>query len=569
MCGRGGKSEEEKVQKSVLEYLENALRLVPEKLLFTDDRTEWTYAEFAGRAKRIGSALARVMEGRTRQPVAVMSNRSVQPLAGFFGAVYSGNFYVPIDSRMPAERISLMLKTLGAKVLVAGEGDRRLLGQLDFDGKVCFLDELAQEPLDQPLLDRIAGRQTDTDPLYAIFTSGSTGVPKGVLVSHRSVIDLTDQFLREFAFDETSVFGNQAPFDFDVSVKDIYSALCCRGTMHVIPQVKFSFPVKLIEYLNEKKINTIIWAVSALRIIENLDGFSTREPETLRLIMFSGEVMPVKVLNYWRRHLPQVQYVNLYGPTEITCNCTFYKVDREFADDETLPIGRPFANCEVFLLNGDEAVEAGTGRLKDSKSEDGGYGNGEPGNNGYQDGEPGDGGLRNSESESNGESLESRGRESAQGEICVRGTCLALGYYNAPEKTAEAFCQNPLNQSYPERIYRTGDIGRYDAQGLLYFVSRKDAQIKHMGHRIELGEVEAAVNALPYIDAGICLYLDDRIVLCYQCGGACEKELLRDLGKKLPKYMLPTQCLWYGRLPLNKHGKIDRVLLRQELSGEG
>ena len=259
------------------------------------------------------------------------------------------------------------------------------------------------------------------------------------------MIDLADQFREEFGFCEDCVFGNQAPFDFDVSVKDIYSALKNGASLYVIPKTMFSFPTKLIDYMNEKKITSVIWAVSALRILENLDVLSQKKPLWLRHVMFSGETMPVRVLNYWRTHLPDPLYVNLYGPTEITCNCTFFKVEGEFREGELLPVGRPFKNTGVFLLEDGKEVK-----------------------------EPG-----------------------MLGEICVKGTCLALGYYNNPEKTAEAFCQNPFNKSYPERIYRTGDLGKYDREGRLIFVSRRDYQIKHQGHRIELGEIEAAAFALP------------------------------------------------------------------------
>ena len=230
--------------------------------------------------------------------------------------------------------------------------------------------------------------------------------------------------------------------------------------------------------------------------------------------MFSGETMPCKVLNYWQKNLPDAQYVNLYGPTEITCNCTYYKVDRHFLDTDVLPIGIPFPNTDILLLDKNHLVT-----------------------------DP-----------------------DVTGEICVRGTSLALGYYQNPGKTAEVFCQNPCNNNYPERIYRTGDLGRRGTDGLYYFLSRKDDQIKHMGHRIELGEVEAVVSALPFIHAACCLYHEEKetIVLFYQSGEPCQQEIMKEGGKMLPKYMLPGRFVHFHSLPMTKNGKIDRTALKED-----
>ena len=509
------------MQRNILEYLEDSCRLFPDKVVFAVDKAEVTYDRFVRQSRYVGAyLLEKVLNGKKGGPVAVFIDRSIQSLTGFFGAVYAGCFYVPVDRQMPAARIGLILDTLKPEVIVGQEKDRKILEELGREDKLLLEGKVFEDAGDlslsgeqETLLADVRKSSLDTDPLYAIFTSGSTGVPKGVLVSHRSVIDLADSFAREFSLSDQCVFGNQAPFDFDVSVKDIYSTIKNGATMYVIPKVMFSFPAKLITYMNEKRINTIIWAVSALRIIENLNAFTGELPGYLRTAMFSGEVMHNKVLNYWRRYLPDVNYVNLYGPTEITCNCTFYKVDRSFADEEVLPIGTAFLNSGVFLLDGDRLVE----------------------------------------------------ERNVPGEICVRGSSLALGYYNNPEKTSESFCQNPLNQAYPERIYRTGDIGKVNEMGELVFLSRKDDQIKHMGHRIELGEVEAAANSLDFIDAAVCIYDkgEGKIVMFYQAGEACDKEVLKAMGKKLPKYMFPNRLCHFGKLPLNKNNKIDRTYLRE------
>lgn len=189
-----------------------------------------------------------------------------------------------------------------------------------------------------------------------MFTSGSTGTPKGVVIKHHSVLDLIKQFKREFSFDENSIFGNQAPFDFDVSVKDLYSTIYNGATLVIIPKICFMFPSKLIEYINENNINTAIWATSVYRIVENMKGLDKAKIQTLKIAMFSGDVMPTRVLNYWKKNQPNMRYVNLYGPTEITCNCTFYRVDRDFDDKEILPIGNAFKNTKILLLDEDNKL---------------------------------------------------------------------------------------------------------------------------------------------------------------------------------------------------------------------
>ena len=496
---------------NVLEYLEASAARYPEKCAFADSEKSISYAGLVQQAKRIGTYIHKAGEYKwCNRPVAVLIGRNIESLILFMGIAYSGNFYVPIDvASMPKERVKLIMDTLQPVMVLASEKD----GSVEGMETISYETAIACEE-EETALAAIRKRAIDTDPLYAIFTSGSTGVPKGVLVSHRSVIDLVEQFSETFPFPENPVFGNQAPMDFDVSVKDIYNSLKLGGTVEIIPKQFFSFPVKLIPYLNERGINVIIWAVSALRIIANFKALEKVKPEYLKLVMFSGEVMPVKDLNYWREWVEDAVYVNLYGPTEITCNCSYYIVDKEISVEESIPIGESFRNCEMLLL--DEKNQLVTEDMQ-------------------------------------------------IGEICVRGSCLALGYYNNPERTQAAFTQNPLQSAYMENIYRTGDLGRYK-DGELYYVARKDYQIKHMGHRIELGEIETAVYAMDCIEAACCIFDEKRekILLCYQAGQECDKMIVKHLSDKLPKYMWPNRYKHYTELPLNKNGKIDRVLLKKE-----
>ena len=498
---------------NILDYLEKSVSLYPEKVVFSDSKKDITYSELRKKAAAVASALVSKGIG-TKTPVVVFIDRNIESLVSFMGTVMSGNFYVPVDRSLPAQRVKLIFETLDPRCAVIFGKDNKMLDEIGFSGERLLFDEAVLFPVNEEKLKKRRSRAIDTDPLYAIFTSGSTGVPKGVLVCHRSVIDLIENFAETFSFDSSCVFGNQAPFDFDVSVKDIYSVLRNGASMHVIPKLFFSFPGKLIDCIDERKINTIIWATSALRIVENLNAFEKKVPLSLRTVMFSGEVMPNKVLNYWREKLPQVNFVNLYGPTEITCNCLYYKVSRPFKNEDALPIGIPFKNTDILLLDGDTLIE----------------------------------------------------QNGVKGEICVRGTSLALGYYNNAQKTAEAFCQNPCNPFYPELIYRTGDLAKYGEDGNLYFVSRKDYQIKHMGHRIELSEIEIAVNALAFVDAACCIYdeNEEKIVLFYQSKEPCDREVINEAGKILPKYMLPNRMVHMSRMPMTKNAKIDRIALKKE-----
>lgn len=500
---------------NILEWLESAAERNPLQTAFADAQRQVNYSELVYLAKKIGCAIIdtsrRCGEQWKNRPIAVLIDRNIESLILFMGIVYSGNFYVPLDDMMPQKRIDLILDTLKPVMIINSREETKIRQKIASYAEMIRTGTISEEELLA-----VRNRSLDTDPLYAIFTSGSTGTPKGVLVNHRSVIDLVAQFVRTFEFPDKPIFGNQAPMDFDVSTKDIYNCLYLGGTLQIIPKQYFVLPVKLIPYLNERGVNVIIWAVSALRIASNFNVFENCMPKTLSLIMFSGEVLPVKDLKYWQKALPAAKFVNLYGPTEITCNCSYYIVDRDFEETDVIPVGSAFKNTDIFLL------EEGSGRLIT-----------EPGQT---------------------------------GEIYVKGTCLAMGYYNNPEKTKEAFIQNPLQNFYPETVYRTGDLGYYGERNELYFVGRKDFQIKHMGHRIELGEIETVVNSLPFIDIGCCIYDEakEKIVLCYQAQEACEKRIVQELRDMLPKFMWPNRYIHFERMPMNKNGKIDRVLLKQE-----
>lgn len=502
--------------KNILEYLEHSASLYASKVVFSDHEHELTYSECVERSKRIGTKLLDLQQ--KRKPIAVLMEKTVESLTGFFGVVYSGNFYVVIDSKMPRDRIEKIFKTLNPIAMVS-DYDHQDLAE-SFGLRVFYYEDLMKEEIQQDRLDLVRRQMIDTDPLYSLFTSGSTGMPKGAVVSHRNVINYATWYKETFDINESTQFGSQTPFYFSMSVSDVFSTIIAGATLHIIPKSLFSFPIKLIEYLNLKKVNTLYWVPSALCIVANLKVLDYLPLEYVNKVLFAGEVMPTKQLNYWINKLPHAMYANLFGPTETTDICTYYIVDRKFEDDEVLPIGKACNNCDVFLID-----------------------------------------------ENNKEILDNR-----EGELCVRGSFLALGYYNNEEKTKEAFVQNPLNDAYPEIIYKTGDLVKYNELGELIYVTRKDFQIKHMGYRIELGEIEAAVNSLDKIQSSAIIYDDikDKIVLVYT--GKVDKQIIMDgISKKVPAYMRPNIVVKAKNMPYNQNGKIDRKWLKshyEELGGK-
>ncbi|MCR5793826.1 MAG: amino acid adenylation domain-containing protein [Solobacterium sp.] len=497
---------------TVVKMLEAAYADFPDKKALADEYRSVTYAQYRNDARRIADRIIRdISKGQIKRPVAVLISRTVDPVIAFMGIVYSGNFYVPIDYTLPEERRNLILQELDPLGIIDARHKEDVI-----EGTYRFEDLLDGDP-ESAETDFYMEHTIDTDPLYSIFTSGSTGVPKGVLIAHRGVMDLVDVFDRAFGFDADCIFGNQAPFDFDVSVKDIYNSLYHGACVEVLPHKLFVMPKKLVAYLAERKVDTLIWAVSAVRIISDFKAFDTEEGQGIRgfrYVMFSGEVMPPKTINYWMERYPDAMYVNLYGPTEITCNCTYKVIDHMYPNDGILPAGKAFENTRIYLLDNEGNIIT---------------------------------------------------KQNEVGEICVEGTGLALGYYNNPEKTAEAFRRLPSEKGYADMLYHTGDLGYWNADMDIVFANRADSQIKHMGHRIELGEIEIALNAMPFITVACCIYdtKRERIVCVYQAAEEMRRQIVGELGKKLPKYMWPNKYIRYDQIPMNSHGKIDRASLRK------
>lgn len=491
--------------KTILEKFEIIVKKYPNKLAITDSKREINYSDLYCESKKIASMLLNY--NINNQPVGIFIDKSISCISSMLGTLYSGNFYTVIDVDMPVDRINSIINTLELKYIITTKTNKKI-NDICFSGSIIYVEDINK--YDDSKINRVRKNMIDTDTAYVLFTSGSTGVPKGTVISNRALLSYVDWAVNEFKFNSKTIFGSQTPLYFSMSITDLFSTICTGATYHIIPKMYFAFPVKLIEYLNEKQINTIYWVPSALNIVANFKTFDYIKPKYLKKVLFAGEVMPTKQLNIWMKNLKKVEFFNLFGPTESTDICTFYKVNRKFNDDEMIPIGNSCDNCDVIILNDKNEIDN-------------------------------------------------------TGELYIKGSFLADGYYNNLEKTNTVFIQNPVNNKYPEIIYKTGDLVKVNELGEIVYLGRKDFQIKHKGIRIELGEIENAVNSIDGIISCAVLFdkEKDNIVLFYQSKELTDNDVLSLLKNKVPNYMYPERIIKLDRMFYNANGKIDKVKLKE------
>ena len=503
---------------SAARFLAPTAARFPEKVAVEDDQGAFTWRELEEAVVRSASALlARGLEAD--RPVLVYLPKSRESVVSFLAALYAGCPYAPVDYAIPPERLARTLENLRPAFVITDPEGLAHLSALDLCGAqaVLYTDLAAAEP-DRDRVMAALDQVIDTDPCYIMYTSGSTGVPKGVAVPHRGVLEYAQAVVDTFGIDETSVLGLQSGFHFDNSVFDLYACLLTGAKLVIIPEILFMYPPKLMDLVGEKGVTCVFWVPTVMISVANSGALEGRTLPDLKTVVFAGEVMPNRQLNVWRRALPHCVYANLYGPTEITVDCTCYVVDRAFDDADPLPIGKPWRGARVLLLKEDDTPAA----------------------------------------------------VGEEGEICVLGSGVALGYWNAPDQTAKAFVPNPLNPAYPETMYRTGDLGKWDAGGNILFCGRRDHQFKLRGNRIELGDIETAAATLEGVDK-VCALFDQanqEIVLAVESKAPLQlRKVNLALGRLIPKYMLPKRLEVMEALPLTPNRKIDRVALNRALIG--
>lgn len=296
---------------NVLEYLENTVERVPDKVAYANENMEMTFKDVFHDSRAIGSYLTN--SKFYSEPVVVFMKKHPHAIAAFYGCVYGGCYYVPIDEEMPEYRIRLIFENLNPRIMICDETTVTMADKFGFEGTVAVYDEIIKETISDADLGAIRDRQIDTDPIYIVFTSGSTGVPKGVVACHRSVIDYIENLSDVLGFNENTRFANQTPLYFDACLKELYPTLKFGATTYIVPKSLFMFPVKLVEFLNEYRINTVCWVVSALTMISAFKTFDKVKPEYLHTVAFGSEVFPIKQYNIWKETLPNAKFINLYG----------------------------------------------------------------------------------------------------------------------------------------------------------------------------------------------------------------------------------------------------------------
>lgn len=485
---------------SLFDLLKRAKDTCPEKNAILTEDSSYTYREYYENSIKAAKVISENNFDLSK-PILVLIDDNEFDLFIFMGILHCGGFYVPVNYKMPEERMNTILKNTSIGGIVTSVPNDK--------GYLNIKDEILKREFE----DFDPGSHTiASDPALGLFTSGSTGVPKLVLKSHGSIILMCENFNIEFGFSEENIFANQVSFEFDSSLKSVYLGLYSTSTIGLIPTKYFMFPKKIIDLINKFKGDTLIWSTFALRLMENFKVFSYDKIPTVKTVMFSGEVMPEKTIRYWMDSV-EAKYYNLYAPTEYSFNVLYHEID-EKEDLSEIPAGKEVTGGRVYIFDEDFNLC----------------------------------------------------KANEEGDLYLQGAGLALGYYGDEKKTRDAFIQNPLNKSYPEIIYNTGDRALRDEKGNVYFRGRNDYQVKHQGYRIELGEIENSVNSLSGVDiSGVVFDKEkEKLVLFYQ-GTVEERELLKEIRAKLPRHFMPKQIIKLDELPLNRNQKVDRNKLKELL----
>lgn len=516
---------------------ETAQRFPDRDAIVCKDRTI-AYGELNRRSSRISSALKR-MGVATGDRVGLFMNKSLESVVFLFGILKAGAAYVPIDYMAPLNRVGYIINNCDIGILfTTGDGAKKLgpffeapsplkkvivsgmqeglpsdqYGHLEILGAAELFDER------ESLLHQVDF--SDTNPAYILHTSGSTGMPKGVGLSHVNSLTFVSMAADFFRIEKEDRFACHAPLQFDLTVFDIFVAVGRGAAIVLIPENLSVFPMKLAQFIEEERITIWNSVASVLSLLAEHGRMERFRFDTLRSVIFSGDILPVKYLRKLKSIVPQAQFYNVYGQTEANSS-TFYQVTGIPVDEGwRIPIGRAFPNFEVFALADDNEIVKRPGQI---------------------------------------------------GELYVRSSSVAVGYWRDEIKTSEAFVTDPGSCLANRKVYRTGDLVTLDENDDYLFLGRKDQQVKSRGYRIQLNEIEAILNNHHGIKEAVVVAIPDELVgnrivshvSTIHGVEMTELEVLSYCNKTLPPYMLPEKIVFHDALPKTPTGKTDRKSLRE------
>jgi amino acid adenylation domain-containing protein len=512
----------------------------PEKEAIRFNGEGMTYAQLDHLTDRVATTLQNAGVRRGDR-IAIYVSKSFSSVVAIFGILKAGGVYVPLDPNAPPKRLAYITRNCNVNVILISES--KLTNLADFFGEgtplktVIVMEPHAnekEEPLPEyiqviPWDQVIDGKANppeetatiETDLAYILYTSGSTGDPKGVMISHSTIFTFINWCYEKFNISSEDRVTSHAPLHFDLSTFDIYVTIKAGGTIVLIPEKLSIFPIQLVKLLQDERITVTYLVPSILSLMVNYGSLENHDLSNLRMILFAGEVFPIKYLRKLVAAIPHAEYFNLYGPTE-TNVCTYYQVQPKDLSPEItqpVPIGKACENIEVFAVDDQGKMVT------------------EPGN---------------------------------EGELWVRGSCIAQGYWGDPEKTTRNFVRNPYQTAFDEIAYRTGDIVTLDEDGINWiFIGRRDHMIKSRGYRIEIGEIESALyNHKGLKEVAVVAIPDDLLgsrlkayIVPLEENGVSETDVKDHCRQYLPGYMIPESIVMIGELPKTSTGKVDRPSL--------
>ena len=468
-------------------------------------------------ADEFSNAFARALQaaGVARgQFVPFFMDKSVRSILSILSILKADCAYVPIDFKSPGQRMQSILKATEARVVIVDDESQAVFEELIPVVERPVLLNISQfKPAD---VVPVRSQNLSIDVAYVLFTSGSTGVPKGVMIPHKAIIDYIEWCVEVYALSEDDVVSNHAPLYFDNSTFDLYCAFKTGATLHLVHEELNVVLPRLVNWLSDRKISTFFCVPSVLTLLLRSRRLKADSFPRMRHIIAAGEVLPRDILAEWMEKYPHVQFTNMYGPTEITVDCSYHILHEKPGKDLlSIPIGKARNNMELFVRTAGGELSQAIG---------------------------------------------------AEGELLVRGTSVAYGYLGDTERTQKAFIQNPLNRFFHDPLYCTGDLVRVDENADYLFLGRADDQIKFLGYRIELGEIEASLVGIDGVHEGVVVFNNSAVEAERELGalvslddGFSLDDLRHALQKRLPGYMVPTRFKITGEdFPRTANGKYDR-----------